>query len=301
GEGAPGLVRHRRQLGAGQGDGAGHPRPSGLRAHHRPDQGGLAAAGLADQPEHPSGRQRERDAVHGPHGAARGGDVAAQVRHAQQGVTHRTSPAPGSTRSRRRSPTVLNDRTVRNMAAHGTSTSWGDRARKSLPAAIIAPQLGAGGGMPTPRKLSAPSTMIMSAAMTTAYEATGGTQPGSSSRKISRPCPAPRASAASTYSRLSRERAAALASRANGGTNSRPRLTTSVPAPGRTTAARASSRSSGGKARIASSSTPMTDSATPRRYAASTPSSPPTTAATSVAPRLTVSEMRAPCASRDST
>ncbi|OLT18874.1 hypothetical protein BJF78_11865 [Pseudonocardia sp. CNS-139] len=50
--------------------------------------------------------------------------------------------------------------TVTNSSALGTSTSAGSVDRAAWPRAIMFPQVGAGGGMPSPRKLSVASTTI---------------------------------------------------------------------------------------------------------------------------------------------
>ncbi|GAA3040711.1 hypothetical protein GCM10020000_19110 [Streptomyces olivoverticillatus] len=73
------------QLAAVEGDGAGDLR-AGVQAHHREGGHGLAGAGLADDAEGLPAVHREGEGVHGPYGAALGGEGDREVLDGQQGL-----------------------------------------------------------------------------------------------------------------------------------------------------------------------------------------------------------------------
>src|SRR5262252_9813602 len=60
----------------------------------------------------------------------------------------------GSNQSRSASPRKLKDRTVNTSAKDGNTTMCGASNKWLRPSLSIAPQLGVGGAMPSPRKLS---------------------------------------------------------------------------------------------------------------------------------------------------
>src|SRR5256885_302925 len=60
----------------------------------------------------------------------------------------------GSRYARRPSPMKLNASTVRAIARPGNSKMWGDVLKNCLASSIIVPQLGDGGGIPSPRNES---------------------------------------------------------------------------------------------------------------------------------------------------
>src|SRR5690606_12062894 len=119
----------------------------------------------------------ERDAVECVHDATLGREPRLQLADLQQRLTlaidllreagsrrltaHLTLPP---TRRRSSSPIRRRAITVISSVAAGTKTSAGDSARCCRPSLIIPPQLGCGGGMPNPRKLSEPSATITVAA-----------------------------------------------------------------------------------------------------------------------------------------
>src|SRR5690348_3658882 len=66
----------------------------------------------------------------------------------------------GSRASRTQSPTRLNDSTTNMIASPGQTAIHHAWSSTSRPSATRFPQVGAGGGTPAPRKLSADSTTI---------------------------------------------------------------------------------------------------------------------------------------------
>src|SRR5258707_596682 len=93
--------------------------------------------------------------------------------------------------------------------------SRGAISRLSRPSPIMLPQLDAGGGTPSPRKLSAPSTTMVTATPSRKKASSGRNTFGSSSYSRMRACEAPSARAAMTNSRSARLRVAARATRMN--------------------------------------------------------------------------------------
>src|SRR5205823_10919812 len=59
----------------------------------------------------------------------------------------------------------LKESTVRNIAIAGRKASLGATSRLSRPSPIMLPQLEIGGGTPSPRKDSAPSTTMVTATL----------------------------------------------------------------------------------------------------------------------------------------
>src|SRR5882724_5906822 len=66
----------------------------------------------------------------------------------------------GSRMSRNQSPTILNDNTTSIMAIPGQTDTHHSVSTYLRPSATIPPQVGAGGGIPAPRKLSDASTTM---------------------------------------------------------------------------------------------------------------------------------------------
>ena len=62
---------------------------------------------------------------------------------------------------RKRSPTKLSDKTVRNKTNAGMKDMCGSVFISANPSAIIPPQVGAGGGMPTPKNDKEPSIIMI--------------------------------------------------------------------------------------------------------------------------------------------
>ena len=119
-------------------------------------------------------------------------------------IDHRccyTAPlSRGSSASRMPSPSRLNANTVSVIAAPGNSTSHhGGTSPAFSESASMLPQVGVGGGMPTPRKPSAASMMIATPRCVVARIKYGATHCGRMCRAIMRICEAPRPRAASTY------------------------------------------------------------------------------------------------------
>src|SRR6185437_15773610 len=137
--------------------GAGRQQPQqGARQH------GLAGAALADDAEALARRQRQADARHRPQESARGRQLDREALDLDERRRAHDGPCRGSVSARSVSPTRLKASTVRNMAAAGMKAICGAPSRLSRPSAIMLPQLGVGGGTPSPRKLRMPSaTMVM--------------------------------------------------------------------------------------------------------------------------------------------
>ncbi len=97
------LVGHRGQLPVLEADRAGHHAPGGLHETHDRERGdGLAAAGLAHDPEHRPLLDLERDAVDGVHLALAGLEVGAEVLDFEQRQLRFPSSADRARRAGRR-------------------------------------------------------------------------------------------------------------------------------------------------------------------------------------------------------
>src|SRR6185503_8083941 len=150
-------------------------------------------ARFADQRERLAPVQREADAVDRVHAAGaldRKGDPEVldleYVGHA----------LPGSTASRRASPTRLAESTVPRMARPGKIAFQGAVTSTDLASRIMPPQDGVGGCTPSPRKESPASTRMTSPTPSVAATSSGPRALGSRCRKIIRRRGAPSASAA---------------------------------------------------------------------------------------------------------
>src|SRR5262249_17349609 len=179
-------------------------------------QHGLATARFADDAQRAAGRQREIDRVDGAQRAARRRQLGGPAFERQQWCGH-SAPGLGSVSARRVSPTMLKASTLRNMNRAGRKASHGAISRLSRPSPIMLPQLGAGGGTPNPRKLSAPSTTMVTATPSRKKAISGRATLGSSSRSRMRPWVAPSARAATTNSRWLSDRVTARATRVKAG------------------------------------------------------------------------------------
>src|SRR6516165_4948410 len=203
---------------------AGDPRAARCQLQDRPRQHCLARAGFADDTESATCFELEIDLVDRTQGTTQGRQVDRQPLDRKQGSAGHSAACRGSVAARSRSPTRLKASTVRNIAAAGKNAIDGAVSRLSRPSAIMPPQLGAGGGTPRPRKLSAPSTTMITATASRKKAISGNAMFGSSSRARIRPWPAPSARAAVTKSRPANDNVAARATRVRLGMLRMPRV-----------------------------------------------------------------------------
>src|SRR5262249_43455098 len=190
----------------------------------RARQHGLAAAGFADDAERSSGSQGKVDTIDGTKVAARRRQVDGNVLDGEQrGIVH-SEPWRGSVIARIVSPTILKESTVKNIAIAGRKASRGATSRLSRPSPIMLPQLEIGGGTPSPRNDSEPSTTMMTATPSRKKASEGSATLGNSSRSRMRVWVAPSACAAMTNSRRASVSVAARATRIKAGMLSTPRI-----------------------------------------------------------------------------
>src|SRR5688572_8416047 len=107
----------------------------------------------------------------------------------------------GSAASRSPSPTRLYEVTVKKIANPGKAASHQPLGRMSRALERMDPQLATEGGTPNPRKLKVDSMRIAEATPNVAATRTGARVFGSTCRKMVRQSDAPKALAATTYSR----------------------------------------------------------------------------------------------------
>src|ERR1700722_17143609 len=140
----------------------GADRSARQQVHHRQRGHGFATAGLADQAMGFAARQRQGDA---PHRFGLAAERHPQIGQAENRVCHRTCHRRRSApnRSRSPSPSRLMPSTSANSAIPGVTITHGLKNMYSLASAIISPQLGKGGGTPSPRNDSDASSRIASA------------------------------------------------------------------------------------------------------------------------------------------
>src|SRR5699024_416219 len=164
------------------------------------------------------------------------------------------------------SPTMLNENTVRNRKTPGTSTMNGCFSNwPPSPSAIMLPQVGSGGLMPSPRKLSEASATMSTDTMTMPSESSGSATFGAISRIITRHRVAPMARAASTNSRWENTSVLARAMRIIDGIASSASANETLRRLVSSTEARAISRISAGTASRVLVKMPITASTRPRK------------------------------------
>src|SRR5215831_5698583 len=132
----------------------------GQQAHQGERRHALAAARLAHQAQHLAAAQREAHAVDRLDHAAPQEEVGVQVADLEDRRLAHSCRSLGSSRSRSQSPNRLTDSTSKVMAMPGISATHQASASRPRPSEIIMPQVGVGGGMPAPRKLSEASAMM---------------------------------------------------------------------------------------------------------------------------------------------
>ena len=141
-------------------------------AHDRKRRHALPAARFADEPHRLRGRDLEAHAVDDARGALRGLEDRPEILHVEQRFhtsLERAAPLPahrhaiclGSNASFRASPRRLNPITVTAIAIPGKVESHQALRSASRPSKTIWPQLGVGGGTPSPRKLREASARMI--------------------------------------------------------------------------------------------------------------------------------------------
>src|SRR5262249_12010476 len=185
------------------------PAPAVDVVHPELDRVHLTPGGLGVLPGHRD-RAADHDLAVAPVGGPFGAGGEGQQEYcdgAQRRCLHVVSPMAvldyfrrGSSASRRPSPNRLKPNTVTKMARPGKSESQGLAWMKAMLALRSQPQLGVGGWVPSPRKLSVASTMIDVAMPSVVVTMIGARQLGSTWRKRIEGSRTPSARHASTYS-----------------------------------------------------------------------------------------------------
>ncbi len=156
------------------------------------------------------------------------------------------------------------------------------------------PQLGAGSGIPMPRKDSVASKVTAAGMYSVASTSTGPSRFGRMSRNMIRPAPAPSDLAASMYSFSFSESVWPRTMREMPAQEKNEITPITMPRFGWNTDASASARMMNGKASAASKNLARIASTIPPKYPATRPSETPAIVASAVVSRPTNSEMRAP-------
>src|SRR5690606_30285798 len=149
------------------------------QAEQRQAERRLARAALADQTDNLAGRDVEIEPVDGANRAAGRLEFRDEAADFEQRAHARRPRRRGSRRSCSHSPTRLKPSTVTRISRPGNRAIHQAKAKVSLPAVSMLPQLGVGGCTPSPRKLRPPSTRIAPAIPSVAVTSTGGRAPGS--------------------------------------------------------------------------------------------------------------------------
>src|SRR5215831_14052005 len=197
-------------------DSTGESRLSREKLENCARQHRLTGARLADDAHGAARRKGESDAIHRMQNPSRSRQTDRRPFDKQQGIATHSAPSLGSVIARSVSPTMLNDRTEKNIVPAGKKATHGATSRLSRPSPIMLPQLGCGGGTPSPSTLSAPSMMMRTATASRKNAVSGKRTLGNNSRRRIRTSVAPSARAAMTKSRCARPRVAARATRAKG-------------------------------------------------------------------------------------
>src|ERR1019366_5149718 len=129
------------------------------QTHHGQRGHAFAAAGLADQAQYFTAAHREAAAIDRLHDAAAQKEMRVQVADFQDSLVAHSWRNRGSIRSRNQSPNRFTDSTRSVIAMPGMIDTHQASAIRPRPSEIISPQVGVGGGMPAPRKLSEASAM----------------------------------------------------------------------------------------------------------------------------------------------
>src|SRR5262249_21154431 len=198
---AHGFLREREQLLAGKPDrafdaaGAGRGQPQdGQR------RDALAGAGFPDHRDGLLGRDGEGDIAHDRGPAAADAERCGEIRDNEQRRGHRALDF-GSEASRRASPRRLRPRTTARMARLGNTASHQASRMFSNPSRIMPPQVAAGGGTPSPMKLSDASVRMAEASHSELITTTSEIMFGRMWRVMMRQGPQPYERPASTNSR----------------------------------------------------------------------------------------------------
>src|SRR6185503_2028082 len=197
--------------------------------HDRQRREALAAARLADEAEDFPALEVEADAIDGFDHPAPQEEVGDEVAYLENVVAAHSWRNLGSNRSRSQSPNRLTDRTSAVIASPGIRETHHASAMRPRPSETIRPQVGVGGGMPAPRKLSAASAKITTPMLSVSRTMNVLSTFGRMCVSIMRTSEHPRTLARATKSRCFKASTSPRMIRAKGAQSSRLMAITSVP------------------------------------------------------------------------
>src|SRR5438128_1484007 len=173
----------------------------GEKSHRRLRDHGLARSRFTHQADDLSCLDRKAGAIDRERSVGAGGQRDGQIANVENRLrsgAHSRLLILGSSVSRKPSPSMLTASTVSARTMPGNRMLCGKTRNSARPSAMILPQVGLSGGMPTPRKERIASMRIADAAIYVAWTINGGTVLGRMWRAMSGKVGVPTDIAAST-------------------------------------------------------------------------------------------------------
>src|SRR5262245_57851739 len=214
----------------------------------------FAAARLADEAQNLAASKVEAHAIDCLHHPPTQEKVGDKVAHLQNVLVAHCCRNFGPSRSRNQSPNRYTARTSDVIANPGISETHHASAMRPRPSETISPQVGVGGGMPAPRKLSAASAIMTTPMLSVTRTMNVLSTLGRMWVSMIRSSEHPRTLASATKSRCFKANTSPRMMRAKGAQSSRLIAITSVPKPCPIVTASRSANRIAGKVKAASTS-----------------------------------------------